>query len=57
MTLTIHKQETGAADLHTECGHTHYVDPDGLRMIAVERAMEELDASKCGECFDEGGGY
>lgn len=57
MTLTVHKQETGGADLHTECGHTHYVDPDRLRPVAVERVIEELNASKCGECFEDGGGY
>lgn len=57
MTLTVHKQEIGGADLHTECGHTHYVDPDRLRPVAVERVTEELNVSKCGECFEDGGGY
>ena len=56
-TMTVHKQEIGAAALQTECGHTHHVDPERLRTIRIERATEDLDASKCGRCFEDGGGY
>lgn len=56
-TETIHKHEWGAPDLHTVCGATYNLDADGLRQIPVEQAVTDVDASKCGRCFDDGGGY
>jgi hypothetical protein len=55
-TKTVHKHETGASDLHTVCGATYNLEPGQLREMSVESA-EAIDASKCGRCFDDGGGY
>lgn len=56
-TNTVHKHETGTADLHTPCGVTHNINPDQLRAISVHQATTEYDANKCGRCFEDGGGY
>ena len=56
-TMTIHKHELGGTDLQTVCGHTYHVDPDRLRTILIGRATDEFDASKCGQCFEDGRGY
>lgn len=56
-TMTIHKHETGAADSRAVCGHTLHVEQERLRVVGVQRATEELDARKCGQCFEDGRGY
>jgi hypothetical protein len=56
-TQTVHRQETGTPSLRTVCGVTYHVGPDQLRRVSVARATGHLDASKCGRCFDDGGGY
>lgn len=56
-TKTVHKHEPGALDPHTECGVTYHVAPDQLRMLPLEQAATDYNASKCGRCFDDGGGY
>ncbi|MFB6156758.1 MAG: hypothetical protein ABEJ34_02825 [Haloferacaceae archaeon] len=56
-TRTVHKQETGASTFHTVCGATHLLDPDRLREVPVERALADHSATKCGRCFEDGGGY
>lgn len=56
-TRTVHKRENGADELRTVCGATGEIDPDRFPDIPVERAKTVHDASKCGRCFDDGGGY
>ncbi|MFB6210090.1 MAG: hypothetical protein ABEI76_00985 [Halobacteriales archaeon] len=56
-TQTVHKHETGAPELHTECGIMLHANPDHLERMSLERALQEQEADKCGRCFDEGGGY
>lgn len=56
-TMTVHKHEIGAVDLQTPCGHINHVEHDRLRIVGVERAIEDHDASMCGGCFEAGGGY
>jgi hypothetical protein len=57
ITRTVHKHESGASDLRTACGLVHRADPDTLRVVSVERATADPDASKCGGCFEDAGGY
>lgn len=58
VTSTIHKQEPGRAPLRTVCGATNHVSQDGLKRITgTEPGIDTTDVSKCGRCFDEGGGY
>lgn len=59
-TNTIHKQGTGTrrANLQTICGATNHVSQDDLRQItSIEPELDTITASKCGRCFDDGGGY
>jgi len=56
-TKTVHKHETSAATLHTECGVTHNLDPDRLELITDDSPVTDHDAQKCGRCFEDGGGY
>lgn len=56
-TRTVHRTRPGGSDLQTECGATYHLAPDQLRVTSVERATAEVDAGKCGRCFDDAGGY
>lgn len=56
-TETVHKHEPGAPDLHTVCGITHHLGHDRLQRLPAERAATDDGVSKCGRCFDDGGGY
>lgn len=58
VTNTIHKQDTEKSDCQTVCGATNHVPQDNLRYVTViEPELKTLNASKCGRCFDDGGGY
>lgn len=58
VTNTIHKQETGKSDWQTACGATNHLPQDNLkRVTVVEPALDTLNATKCGRCFDDAGGY
>ncbi|WP_372480235.1 hypothetical protein ACAH01_03400 [Halomicrobium sp. HM KBTZ05] len=56
-TATVHKYEPQRGRGVAECGATTTVTHDQLRVLPVERALDERDASKCGRCFGDGGGY
>lgn len=56
-TRTVHKHERGGPELHTACGVTYTVHSEKLREIPVEQAVAATNASKCGRCFEDGGGY
>lgn len=56
-TKTVHRRETESDDCDTTCGATKFVSTERLDPIAVERALEESDAEKCGRCFSDGGSY
>lgn len=55
-TRTVHKQERGVAGLRAVCGATYHLDPGRLRTKS-EASAGDIDASKCGRCFEAGGGY
>lgn len=56
-TNKIHRHETGRSDFQTTCGATTHVTHDNLRLITIERAVTDVDATKCGRCFADGSGY
>ena len=56
-TRTVHKVEPGVPELHAECGVAYHLDPDQLQKTSVTRAEREIDATKCGRCFENGGEY
>lgn len=56
-THTVHRHESDYPALRTACGATFHVHRDQLEMTTVERALAEASASKCGRCFEDGGGY
>ena len=56
-TSTVHEMRAEEPDLRAECGVTNHLEGDKLREVSVHRATRELDASKCGRCFDDAGGY
>lgn len=58
VTNTIHKQETGKSARQTVCGATNHLPQDNLkRVTVVESELDTLNATKCGRCFDDAGGY
>lgn len=54
-TMTLHRQQGGMTDFQTPCGHTYHVPQERLRIVEIQRV--KADATKCGQCFEEGGGY
>lgn len=56
-TGTAHKRISGASDMHTECGVTHQLSRDQLQILPLEQAETTATVSKCGRCFEGGGGY
>lgn len=56
-TKTVHRHERGRTPLATRCGLTNHVNPARLRRTWIERATDEVDASRCGSCFEDAGGY
>lgn len=56
-TSTVHKQEVGTSALQTPCGITYNVPKDQLRRTSVGQVVTTTTITKCGRCFDDGGGY
>jgi hypothetical protein len=56
-TETVHKRESDPAHGEAKCGATSTVTHDQIRVVPVERAIDEKAATKCGRCFGDGGGY
>jgi hypothetical protein len=56
-TRTVHELRAEEPRLRTECGVANHLEGEQLRKVSVDRATRELDASKCGRCFDDAGGY
>lgn len=57
VTNTVHKQELGTPDLQTDCGVTHHVPAEHLRSGAIDSLVTSMNTTKCGRCFEGGGGY
>jgi hypothetical protein len=56
-TMTIHRQESGVGEYQTSCGHLNHVGRETLRIIDDPAVTEKRITTKCGQCFEEGGGY
>jgi len=56
-TNTIHRQVVSKPAFRTVCGVTYHVPEDNLRMVAIEPQVTATTTSKCGRCFEDGGGY
>jgi hypothetical protein len=56
-TNTVHRQSLNERKLHSTCGVTYNVPKDHLRQVAIEREVTATTTSKCGRCFEDGGGY
>lgn len=56
-TDTVHKRKEGEPGFQTDCGVSRHLTRDQLRSVAVERAIDGSETSKCGRCFPDGGGY
>ena len=56
-TRTVHRRKSESNTCDTACGATRFVATDTLDTVAVEQALEDAGAEKCGRCFADGGGY
>lgn len=56
-TRTLHKQESGIGEFQTPCGHLYHVAQEKLRIVEIPTGTNKHHMSKCGQCFEEGGGY
>lgn len=57
VTNTVHKQQIGTLRLQTPCGIAYTVSEERLRPAAIDQAVANTDTTKCGRCFEDGGGY
>jgi len=55
VTNTVHKRTPGASAVETPCGVTYNVADDHLRRVSADNLVTTV--TKCGRCFDDGGGY
>ena len=56
-TNTVHKHGFQDSRGRTVCGATMYLSESQLDEIDVNQAVTDHQASKCGRCFSDGGGY
>jgi hypothetical protein len=56
-TNTVHRKEPGTVAFQTPCGITYNVPEDQLRQTEIEGLVATTTTTKCGRCFDDGGGY
>ena len=56
-TNTVHKQKTGTSALRTPCGITYNVSEEQLHKTTIDQRVTDGGTTKCGRCFEDGGGY
>lgn len=56
VTNTVHRREVGTSALETPCGVTHNLPEEQLRTAALDQ-IGTTTTTRCGRCFDDGGGY
>jgi uncharacterized metal-binding protein YceD (DUF177 family) len=56
-TNTVHRKAVSEHRLHTVCGVTHNLPEDNLQQVTIDQQIAATATSKCGRCFEEGGGY
>ncbi len=57
VTQTVHEHQRGESAFQTKCGANSQISHDQLQRISVERTIGRGTVSKCGRCFEDGGGY
>lgn len=57
LTDTIHERKEEATHLQATCGALRHVRPEQLHSVLIEDAVIQDDVTRCGRCFDDGGGY
>jgi hypothetical protein len=57
VTNTVHRQETGRPERRAACGSTFHISHDKLRVVSEAEPGSEATTTKCGRCFEDGGGY
>lgn len=55
--MTVHRRQPGGERYEIRCGHRFALGQEWLRVTSVAEATNGLDATKCGSCFEEAGGY
>lgn len=55
--MTVHRPRPDGDRYETDCGHGFPLGDDHLRLTSLDEVTNGLSASKCGDCFEEGGGY
>lgn len=53
-TNKVHKYEPDSSDFRTPCGATARVSHDELRLISIERLVDDSTVTKCRQCFEDG---
>lgn len=56
-TNTVHKQEIGKSGLETPSWATYTLPENQLRKTTIDQLLSTSTATKCGRCFEVGGGY
>lgn len=56
-TMTLHRKEMGVGEFQTPCGHLHHVGQEKLRVVEIPSITKNYETGKCGQCFEDGGGY
>lgn len=56
-TMTLHRRASGIGEFQTPCGHLYNVAQERLRIVDVPDVADDRETSKCGQCFEDGGGY
>lgn len=56
-TGTIHERKGETKRLQATCGALRHVRSRQLYSIPIEEAIMQEEVTRCGRCFDDGGGY
>jgi hypothetical protein len=58
VTNTVHRREAGGPKCRAACGSTFHLSHDKLRVVSeTEQVTDAVTTTKCGRCFEDGGGY
>jgi hypothetical protein len=56
-TNTIHRRDATRPGLESVCGVTYTLSKEYLRPAAIDRSGSQPEITRCGNCFEDGGGY
>lgn len=55
--MTVHRPRPDGEHYDPDCGHRFPLGEAHLQLTSLEAVAESRDATKCGDCFEEAGGY